>query len=335
MPRLSNEDRARALGMLESGRSQDYVARRFNVARSTVVRLVQRVNVTGSLADRPRSGAPRVTSVRQDNFIRQRHLRDRYLTAQSTADTVVGNRGRPISRNTVRNRLRDRGISCRRPYRGAILTRRHRLNRLNWARNNRGRNWRNIVFSDESRFNLSTADGRIRIYRRRYERYADNCVFEHNRFGGGGVMVWAAINHNFKSDLIIRNGNLNARQYVDRMLRPVIRPLFRQRQGLTFQHDNARPRVARVTRDFLVTNNINVLPWPAYSPDCNPIEHMWDALQRRLRKRQRQPRNARELTAALREEWARIPRYLLRNLCGSMRRRLDAVIARRGGHTRY
>ena len=78
------------------------------------------------LSDRPRPGAPRVTSVRQDNFIRQRHLRDRYVTAECTALTINGNRERTISRNTVRNRLRDRGIRCRWPYRGPA---RHRLER--------------------------------------------------------------------------------------------------------------------------------------------------------------------------------------------------------------
>ena len=66
MPRLNNENRTRALGMLECGISQNDVARRFGVSRSTIARLVQRVNTTGSLSDRPRSGAPRVTSVRQD-----------------------------------------------------------------------------------------------------------------------------------------------------------------------------------------------------------------------------------------------------------------------------
>ena len=74
MPRLNNEGRTRALEMLERGRSQDYVARRFNVSRSTIVRLVRHVNATGSLSDRLRPGAPPVTSVRQDNFIRLRHL---------------------------------------------------------------------------------------------------------------------------------------------------------------------------------------------------------------------------------------------------------------------
>ena len=61
MPRLNNENRARALGMLECGNSQNDVARRFGVSISTIV---QRVNTTG-----PRSGAPRVTSVRQDVFL--------------------------------------------------------------------------------------------------------------------------------------------------------------------------------------------------------------------------------------------------------------------------
>ena len=92
------------------------------------------------------------------------------------------------------------------------MTEHHRRERLLWPRNNVRRQWRDVFFSDESRFNVSNADGRVRIYRRRYERYARNCVQEHDRFGGGGVMVWAAIKNTFKSDLVIINGNLNARE---------------------------------------------------------------------------------------------------------------------------
>ena len=48
-----------------------------------------------------------------------------------------------------------------------------------------------------------------------------------------------------------------------------------------------RPRLGRprVTTAAQNTNNINVLPWSAKSPDLNPIEHMWDNLDRRVRRR--------------------------------------------------
>ena len=89
MPRLNLAERNQILGLLAGGVSQNVVAGQYNVSRSTISRLVQRVNVTGTVDDRPRSGAPRVTSIRQDNLIRQRHLRDRFVTAQSTSYAVI------------------------------------------------------------------------------------------------------------------------------------------------------------------------------------------------------------------------------------------------------
>ena len=187
--------------MFESGQSQDNVAKRFNVSQSTIVRLVRRVNATGSLSDRPRPCAPRVTSVRQDNFIRLRHLRDRNVTAQSTVSTVMGIRGRTISRKTVRNRLNDRGIRCRKPYHGPVLSRRYRPARQQWALNNRRRQWRTVVLVKSQYLTSSTLMPAFE-----YTDVADNCAMDHNRFGGGGVMVWAAINHNLKSELVSAHG---------------------------------------------------------------------------------------------------------------------------------
>ena len=191
MPRLNDADRNRILGLLDSAISQTQVARQFNVNRSTISRLLQRYNRTGSVSDRPRPGAMPATTPRQNVYIRQRHLRNRKLTASSTANLVIGTRGRPIHRTTVGKRLGDHGIRCRRPAKVPVLSVRHRRQRLQWARANINNvNWNSVLFSDESRFNLFNADGRVRVYRRRNERYADNCVIEHERYGGGSVMVW-------------------------------------------------------------------------------------------------------------------------------------------------
>jgi hypothetical protein len=55
--------------------------------------------------------------------------------------------------------------------------------------------WQHILFSDESRFSLRFSDGRYRVYHMRGERFTDQCVYESDRFGGGGVMVWVGICH--------------------------------------------------------------------------------------------------------------------------------------------
>jgi hypothetical protein len=47
-----------------------------------------------------------------------------------------------------------------------------------------------------------------------------------------------------------------------------------QTNNVTFQQDNARPHVARVVRDYLTQQNVDLLPWPAVSPDLSPIEHV-------------------------------------------------------------
>ena len=108
-----------------------------------------------------------------------------------------------------------------------------------------------------------------------------------------------------------------------------------RRHAVTLQHDNARPQVARVVTDFLSQQNVNVLPWPAVSPDLSPTEHAWDEMERRLRQLPNQPVTLAELSRALFRIWNGIPQAFFTNLVGSMRRRCNACINADGGHTRY
>lgn len=335
MPRLMEEHRNRAIGRLEAGQSQSAVARHFHVSQSTISRLWQRYRVHNSTRDRPRSGRPRVTTPAQDRFIRVLHLRNRTCTAAYTAHNVPGLRR--ISAQTIRNRLRQHGIRPRRPHTAPVLQRQHRRARLRWSRNLRPWTmvqWRRVWFSDESRFLLFRHDGRIRVYRRRGERYAQRCIRQVDRFGGGSVMMWAAISWNRRTPLVHVQGNLTALRYRDEILQRHMIPAMNVRREV-FQQDNARPHTARVTMDFLAQNNVTVLPWASRSPDLNPIEHLWDNLDRRVRRRQQQPQTLQQLRDALQEEWRRIPQREIRRLIHSMPSRCQAVIDVHGGNTRY
>lgn len=147
-------------------------------------------------------------------------------------------------------------------------------------------------------------------------------------------MVWAAIHHYGKTLLHVVEGNLNAVRYRDEILRPIVLPQVRQ-HDLTFQQDGARCHTARLSMEFLHAENIDVLPWPAFSPDLSPIENLWNELDDRVRARDVMPQNRQELRQALEEEWARLPQAQVKTLIASMRRRCQAVINAGGGHTAY
>ena len=68
-----------------------------------------------------------------------------------------------------------------------------------------------------------------------------------------------------------------------------------------------------------------VLSWPTKSPDLNPIEHVWDLLDRRVRARAIPLRNVRKLEGALVEEWGDISQQELANLVQSTRRRCSGT----------
>ena len=191
------------------------------------------------------------------------------------------------------------------------------------------------MFSDESRFLLFQNDARQRVYRRPGERYHLPCVQQIDWLGGGSTMVWGAIRFGWKSRLLVIDRTMTAQRYMDTVLQAEIVPHFQLNPHDIFMHNNARPHVAGCCQDMLRDNNITVLPWPAYSADMNPIEHLWDILGRRIRARPAPPQTHAELRQALIEEWNTIPQYQINRLITSMPRRIDALIDAQGAHTRY
>jgi transposase len=97
-----------------------------------------------------------------------------------------------------------------------------------------------------------------------------------------------------------------------------------------------------VTRDFLREHNIKVVDFPTYSPDLNPIEHMWWMLKRVLHKLYPEldtigtsAEDWEKFCSALKEAWGKIPDSFIKKLILSMPRRLQAVRRARGYQTKY
>ena len=138
-----------------------------------------------------------------------------------------------FSVSTFLNRLQSAGLKAHGPYVGVLLTVRHRRLKLNWARGHcrwSRRRWNRVLFTNESRFNVQFADGRLQVWRRTGESMDDNNIVERDRYGDGSVMIWGGILvcDSGKTEFVSVNGRLNACQYCDEIIIPVVIPVLQR-----------------------------------------------------------------------------------------------------------
>ena len=151
-------------------------------------------------------------------------------------------------------------------------------------------------------------------------------------------MIWDCISHDCKLEMVTIQGNLRGDRYIEQVLEPVVVPHFDNHPLATrpvFMDDNARPHRSRAVTSYLQNNAVESMPWPAMSPNMNPLEHIWDIIGRRIQAMDPPVQNLRELEAALHQQWQQLTRAQIRRLTAGMRRRMEAVIRTRGGYTRY
>lgn len=331
---------ARAVALADAGYSQRRIALTMGVPRTTIRDAIRRFRETGLYTRRPGQGRHRCTSARDDRFIVSNVLRNRFSTAPEVSTCLLEIRNVSVSERTIRRRLSEQNLRAFRPARAPLLLPRHRTARLDFAREYAHwtvEEWKNVLFSDESRIALKGPDGRQRVYRRRNERFAPCTITQTVGYQGGSIMVWGAISYEGRTDLVVFNrGSVNAQRYVEEVLQDHVVP-FAPFIGDNFRlmHDNARCHTARLVNEYLNEVGVPVLPWPAQSPDLNPIEHIWDNLKRRVRARLPAPTTLGELKRAVVEEWHNIPQTDIQEIMDRLPNRLQEVIRARGGNTRY
>ncbi|GFW62537.1 structural maintenance of chromosomes protein 2 [Trichonephila clavipes] len=261
--------RGRIIGKLEEGRSGTSVAAEFGIAHSIISRLWRQFQTTGTAIQGFSSGRPRGTTPADDR------------------------------------RLHGGGLFARRPVRCVPLTPAHRRRRSLWCREHR--NWRDnewgrVLFTDESRFSLSSDSHRILIWRERGSRNHPSNIIERDRYGGRGVLVWGGIMLGSRTDLhIFDAGLVNGTRYCNEILLPYVR-LFRGVMGLQFLFMD-------------------------YNAPCHRTVAAEQLLESRgLAARTLPPVTIRELGLALKDEWAAMPQQLIDTLILSMGRRCETCL---------
>ncbi|GFU39890.1 transposable element Tcb2 transposase [Trichonephila clavipes] len=243
---------------LQEGRNVTSVAAEFGIALSMVSRLWRQFQTTGTAIRGFSSGRPRGTTPADERYIVLQARRNRRQTAGEIARHTTQATGRPISRFTV---------ACPSEKASSVVRGTPELRDNEWGR---------VLFTDESRFSLSSNSHRIIIWRERGSRNHPSNIIERDRYGGRGVLVWGGIMLDSRTDLhIFDAGSVNGTRYCNEILLPYVR-LFRGAMGLQFlfMEDNAPCHRTVAAEQLLESEDIERMDWPARSPYLNPIEHV-------------------------------------------------------------
>ena len=139
---------------------------------------------------------------------------------------------------------------------------------------------------------IHRSDGRVYVRRIALEEFSDRCVQKIVKHGGGGIMVWECITANGVGLLWQVEGRLIVDGYTQVLENALIPTLHYHRipelSNWIFQQDNAPCHTARLTKNWFAEKAIEVMEWPAQSPDINPIENLWDQIATRVSERKKQ-----------------------------------------------
>lgn len=151
-------------------------------------------------------------------------------------------------------------------------------------------------------------------------------------------MVWGAITSRGVGRIAFIDGSMDSRKYVA-ILESSYAETIRM-HGFDPSHawilqDNDPKHTSKHTMAEMKRLGIRAIPWPSCSPDMNPIEHVWNYLDRPLRAHTPRPKNRAELKAIIEQLWYSIPVEYIQELYNSMPRRVDALIRAKGYYTKY
>lgn len=313
------------------------IARLVGKPRSTIQSIIDRFGITKSVENQHRSGRPRSLTEQDERFV-LRQIKKNPKTSAPVLASELAQRGTTVCPSTIRNTCKKYGYNGRVARKKFWVNKINRQKRLEFAKEYRNKNedfWNDVIFSDESKFNIFGSDGRRMVWRKKNTEMNPNNLIPTVKHGGGSVMVWGCMNAKGVGKLHFIEGKMDHRMYIQILKENLgsSAEKFGLQNSYVFQQDNDPKHTAENTKLWLLYNTPKQLKTPPQSPDMNPIEHLWKVLDDAIRKRQIS--NKEDLKIALKEEWDKIPSSVTENLVKSMPRRLYAVIKSKGNPTKY
>jgi transposase len=337
---LSPIERSAAVVLTRIGETQQQAADQLGTTRQTVAHWQYTFEESRNVKDALRCGRPRETTEDENSNIVASSIINHFSTPRQILqelDLIVSNR-------TVDRRLQEASLFGRVALKKRAFTEEDKKKRLSFAegyKHWKEKDWERVLFADEAIIQGEGGGkgGRQWIRRSRGTTEAFKSENLHHHLPHPKQLnIWACFSASGLGYCYIYNENLDAKSFVcilNTHLLPSADLVFTEtpRQQWWFLQDNAPTHTARITRQWLHNHGISCLDFPPYSPDLNPIENLWQHIEKRVE--ERAPSTIEELQDVVAEEWKKTPTELLTKLAHSMHKRCIDVVATSGEHIHF
>jgi transposase len=263
------------------GDSYQKIADNVQCGKTTVHDTIKRFNNTGSAIPNKRCGPkPLFDSKAQASlkkFITQ-NSKNRRLTAHKIQELWIKKKKRKVSIVTIRRTLRKVGLRSCVARAKPLISEDNKRKRLAWALERKDwtiAKWKKIVWSDESTFSQFSQGRSKRVWRVPEEEFDPSCLTATVKHSPSR-MFWGCFSWHKMGPLVPLRESVKGQTYAKLLKKHAIPSLYKlvpHKQGI-FQEDNALPHRSKIAADVRNASKIPVLPWPAQSPDLNPIKNL-------------------------------------------------------------
>jgi transposase len=190
--------------------------------------------------------------------------------------------------------------------------------------------WDRVIWSDETTVRQAPKGKDVFVHVHQSTKSEDLQVNSQLHSGGFSVMFWGCFSKMGLGPLVVLDGSMTAEKYIG-LLEDVLLPELEAAGGpMVFMQDNAPCHKAKVVMDFFNNHQVDVMEWPAQSPDMNPIENLWAIIKARRQKKYGYPKTKNDLIDQIFDIWDSIDQELVGKLADSANKRVSEVLRLNG-----
>lgn len=340
-------------GKASEGATPTKIAKDLKIDRETVRRTIK----LESIRDEGKS-LPKAARKKSYTDIEERHIL-RWVRAhpKDTYKQVKAGCGVACSKSTLKKILKKHGIQNWKCKRRPFLTAKHAAARLAWCIRHQGWNketWGMVVWSDECSVERGRGKRDEWCFRTPAQKWQPEMVQTYGTGKNMKTMVWAAFWDNGRTKLYIMDRNFKSKKHrysansylevLDAGVDPAFESFGDEADAYRFMQDNASIHTARKVKAWFAERGITyITDWPPYSPDLNPIEHVWWHLKTKVCEMfpevaadlSESEYSRQRLESCLQAAFDCLDKSLFDALYQSMPDRISACIAAKGWHTKY